>query len=115
LRLRAILTGRCPRCLQGPVFPNTLAGIAGITNERCPVCGLVFLRETGYFLGAMYVSYALGVLTVLPVGIFLAVVLEWPVAVVIPLLVLQTVVSMPLFLRFSRMIWLHVDQAVDPR
>ena len=84
-------------------------------NDRCPVCGLAFLREAGYFLGAMYVSYALGVLTVLPVGIVLAVVLEWPLAVVIPLLVLQTIVSMPLFLRFSRIIWLYVDQAVDPR
>ena len=29
-------------------------------HERCPVCDLRFEREQGYFLGAMYVSYALG-------------------------------------------------------
>ena len=29
--------------------------------ERCPVCGLKFEREQGYFLGAMYVSYALAI------------------------------------------------------
>ncbi len=39
----------------------------------CPSCGLRFLRETGYFLGAMYISYGLGVLTILPVAVVLAV------------------------------------------
>jgi hypothetical protein len=46
--------------------------------DSCPVCGLRFLREAGYFLGAMYISYTLGVATVLPVSIVLAIVLEWP-------------------------------------
>jgi hypothetical protein len=63
----------------------------------------------------MYVSYGLGVLTVLPIGVLLAVVLHWHLAIVIPLVILQTLLSMPLFLRFSRTIWLHVDQAIDPR
>ena len=84
-------------------------------NPACSECGLVFLREAGYFLGAMYVSYGLGVLTILPVGVWLAVGLEWDLSIVLPLVVLQTVLSMPIFLRFSRVIWLHVDQAVDPR
>jgi hypothetical protein len=97
------------------MFPTTILGLLGAMNERCPACGLVFLREAGYFLGAMYVSYGLGVLTILPVGVLLAVVLEWPLTVVIPLLVIQTVLSMPLLLRYSRIIWLHLDQAVDPR
>lgn len=97
------------------MFPPTLAGAIGLMNARCDVCGLQFLREAGYFLGAMYVSYGLGVLTVLPVGVLLAVVLEWPLTVVIPIVILQAVISMPLFLRFSRILWLHVDQAIDPR
>jgi len=113
--LSAVLTGRCPRCKKGRMFPSTLGGAIGLMNPRCPECGLPFLREAGYFLGAMYVSYGLGMLTVLPVGVLLAVVLHWPLAIVIPLVVLQTILSMPLFLRFSRIIWLHVDQALDPR
>ena len=28
--------------------------------ERCEVCNLKFEREPGYFLGAMYISYGLG-------------------------------------------------------
>lgn len=115
MNLVAMLAGRCPRCRQGAIFPSTLWGLAGMINERCEVCGLPFLRETGYFLGAMYVSYGLGLITILPVGLVLAIVLEWSLAIVIPLVIVQAIISMPLFLRFSRAIWLHVDQAIDPR
>ena len=115
MNLGAVLTGRCPRCLKGAIFRNTLLGALGMMNSSCSVCGLNFLREAGYFLGAMYVSYALGLLTILPVGIVLAVVLEWDLVLVMPLLIVQTILSMPLFLRFSRIIWLHVDQTIDPR
>mgnify|MGYP000656006015 CR=1 FL=1 len=36
------------------------------TRERCPECNLVFERAPGYFTGAMYVSYTLGVFGTLP-------------------------------------------------
>ncbi|HWO73121.1 MAG TPA: DUF983 domain-containing protein [Dehalococcoidia bacterium] len=81
----------------------------------CPVCGLRYLRESGYFLGAMYVSYGLGVLTILPVAVALAIVVEWPLWAVLTVMFAQTLVSMPVFFRYSRIIWLHVDQMLDPR
>jgi heme/copper-type cytochrome/quinol oxidase subunit 4 len=84
-------------------------------NQACPVCGLPFLREAGYFLGAMYISYGLGVLTVLPVAVLLAIVVEWPLAVVLVIACVQTLASVPFFLRYSRAIWLHLDQSFDPR
>ena len=113
--LKAILLGRCPRCKQGSILRRGLLGLAGAMSDACSVCGLRFLREAGYFLGAMYVSYALGVLTVLPVSVVLAIVVEWPLWVVLTLMVVQTLVSVPLFLRFSRVLWLHLDQTIDPR
>jgi hypothetical protein len=113
--LKSLLLGRCPRCKRGPIFTPDIAGLAGAMNVACPECGLGFLRESGYFLGAMYVSYGLGVLTILPVAVLLAVVLEWPVAIVLTLSLLQTLISVPLFLRFSRAIWLYLDQAIDPQ
>lgn len=110
-----MLLGRCPRCRRGHIFRPGLAGVIGVMNERCEVCGLPFLREAGYFLGAMYLSYGLGVLTVLPVAVVLAIVLDWPLWLVLTLMVLQTLISVPVFLRYSRSIWLHADQAIDPR
>ncbi|GAB3978960.1 hypothetical protein GCM10028806_43230 [Spirosoma terrae] len=33
-------------------------------HENCPVCGLRYEAEPGFFTGAMYVSYALYVATI---------------------------------------------------
>jgi uncharacterized protein (DUF983 family) len=55
-RSRAIWGLRCPRCGQGRVFAS-----AWTMHRACPACDLVFEREPGYFTGAMYFSYALGI------------------------------------------------------
>ena len=57
----AAVRQRCPRCRQGPIFGGLIR-----TNEYCPQCGLRFEREQGYFLGAMYFSYALATGVLLP-------------------------------------------------
>jgi uncharacterized protein (DUF983 family) len=114
VRLKALLTGRCPRCRQGAIFKPGLAGLAGALNAACPVCGLRYMREPGYFLGAMYISYGLGVITILPVAIVLELI-GWPLAAVLAVAFAQTLLSAPLFFRSSRTIWLHVDQLIDPR
>ena len=113
--LKAIIVGRCPRCRRGQIFKPGLSGAFGLMNDVCGVCGLRFLRESGYFLGAMYVSYGLGVLTILPVASALAVVVEWPLWAVMTVTLILTLLLMPIFLRYSRVIWLYVDQQIDPR
>src|SRR6516164_509576 len=55
-RLSAILRLRCPKCREGRIF-----GSKNQTNPACPVCGLSFNREEGYFIGALYFSYFLAV------------------------------------------------------
>jgi uncharacterized protein (DUF983 family) len=112
--IKAIILGLCPRCRQGHIFQPGLAGLL-FMNDICSVCGLRFLRESGYYLGAMYVSYGLGVLTVLPVATYLGAFARWPLWQVFAIMVVQTLVSMLLFLRFSRTVWLYFDEAVDPQ
>ena len=51
---KALFLQRCPRCGEGRIYERGMK-----MNERCPVCNLHFERERGYFLGAMYVSYAM--------------------------------------------------------
>ncbi len=115
MKLVALLRARCPRCLRGPLFVSGTLGLVGITNDECSVCGLRFLRESGYFLGAIYISYGLGMLTVLPVAVIMAVVLHWSLPVVLIVSLVQTIISVPLFMRYSRAIWLYMDQSIDPR
>ncbi len=108
-RFSAALRGRCPRCRHGKIF----AGILKM-NERCPSCGLLFEREPGYFTGAMVVSYTLGVpllaLLILGALVGLHLSVEWALLVA-DLLFLAFV---PLIFRWSRVLWIHFDRAVDP-
>ncbi|MFO0004725.1 MAG: DUF983 domain-containing protein, partial [bacterium] len=62
--LYSIFFQRCPRCHKGHLFinrnPYKWTNWDKMHNE-CGNCGLHYEREPGFFQGAMYVSYALGV------------------------------------------------------
>jgi uncharacterized protein (DUF983 family) len=100
---------QCPRCGRGRLFSGLFT-----MHERCAACGLVFEREQGYFVGAIYVNYAVTVgITI--AGFFL---LE---SVFAPMLTTQIVlwsvfgIAFPLFFfRYSRSLWLSVEYMFNP-
>ena len=62
----SILKGTCPRCHGDHMYVN--ANPYHITetmkmHDHCSQCGLKYKVEPNFFFGAMYVSYALAVLT----------------------------------------------------
>ncbi len=62
-KLYSIFRMRCPRCQEGAFFtshPYDLKN-AGNMHEQCSKCELKYSREPGFYYGAMYVAYALGV------------------------------------------------------
>ena len=82
--------------------------------ERCPICDLKFERESGYFLGAMYISYGLGVICVGLIALVLWGVTSWElVRVIVWASVLYLLLVWPITL-FSRVVWLYLDWAMDP-
>ncbi len=107
-RVAAALALRCPRCLDGAVWRAPLE-----MHERCPVCGLAYEREPGYFTGAMVVSYVMAVPTfgLIVVGL-LAAGLETAIALLVGGAVY--LVLAPFIMRYSRVLWLHLDWLVDP-
>jgi uncharacterized protein (DUF983 family) len=109
IRLLAILKQRCPRCLRGNVFVTLWE-----MDSHCPVCLLEFEREPGYFLGAMYFSYGLAIVTGTP-SCILMLSMKVPDLWIVLVLGLQLVISSPLLFRYSRIMWLHFDQIFDPR
>jgi uncharacterized protein (DUF983 family) len=103
--LIAILRLRCPRCLRGKVF----AGLIKM-HDSCPHCHVCFLREPGYFLGAMYASYFLGagflgVFFVISAALFP----DWPSACIAAIAVVPYLPLIPFVFRYSRVIWMHID------
>src|SRR5438034_11454226 len=108
--LWAMLRQHCPRCRRGRIFRGAFA-----TNDPCPECGLVFQREEGYFLGAMYVSYALSV--VLIGAAYLAVTTWLPGIGIVSTMLLTLVLYLPFapaVFRYSRVIWLYFDRTMFP-
>ena len=101
--LAAVLSMRCPRCRAGPVFRGVLR-----THRACPTCALVFEREPGYFTGAMYASYALGIFGTAPVW-FAMLVKGQPLAAILVVSTVLVVLLMPVFFHYSRVMWLHWD------
>src|SRR6201987_5378748 len=55
---------RCPNCGRGELFRGVFRML-----QRCPVCGLSYFPEQGYYVGAMIINY--GITTAIVVAIFL--------------------------------------------
>jgi len=104
---------RCPRCRQGRVFrgwPNRIF-------PRCPLCGLSYFRESGYYLGGMILTYVFTSL-VLVASYLLALFFPIPrpaspgteLALWISFAVLLTL----LFVRPAYSLWLSLDFWIAP-
>jgi hypothetical protein len=85
-------------------------------NERCPVCGYKFERGPGYFTGAMYFSYALGIPLIAAgvlVGKFL-IVPGWPLHWIVLAVWAAFLPLAPAVFRYSRVLFIHFDRYFDP-
>ena len=83
-------------------------------HQQCPVCDLKFEREPGYFLGAMYISYGLALLTIALIGLVTWLVTRWWIT---KAALWGVVLFLPLVLAItllSRVLWIYLDQTVDP-
>lgn len=110
---QAILRQRCPRCRTGNIFRRSVWLFPPI-YERCPFCSLKFEREEGYFLGAMYISYALGLGTVAVLAAIVWAVAKWSV---LKSVIAGTVLFLPfapVLTWMARVLWIYLDQAIDP-
>jgi uncharacterized protein (DUF983 family) len=107
--LQGILHHVCPRCRQGRIFRGWLA-----MHDTCPVCGLKFNREQGYYIGAMYVSYALSIPPVLALVLIFWRLAGWSFTAAVIGAFVAYLPFVPFAVRFSRVIWIYVDRAVDP-
>jgi len=83
-------------------------------HEHCPQCGVSFEREPGFFYGAMYFSYGIGIVLAAPlaIGLFLHGVRE---PLIFAAVIAELAIVSPLLFRYSRVAWMHFDQRIDPR
>ncbi len=82
--------------------------------ERCPTCDLKFEREDGYFLGAMYIGYALGVGTIAALAALVWDLLRWPLMRSVEAGIVLFLPLAPVLTWMARVLWIYMDQAIDP-
>jgi hypothetical protein len=84
-------------------------------NTQCEVCGLIYEREQGYFIGAIYLnviateSLLLG--TLLIYGLITG---KFNPAILTVLIVLALILPL-VFFHHSRSLWLCIDHILNPR
>lgn len=109
--LYSILHFKCPYCHEGEFFlahPYNLKR-AGDLHDRCPACACRYMIEPGFYYGAMYVSYAVGVAIAVSIWVaFLVLAPEtdpfWIVAVAGAVMLLTG----PYLYALSRIIWANM-------
>jgi hypothetical protein len=82
--------------------------------ECCPLCGLRYEREPGYFLGAMYFSYFLSIPPVLALVLVIWHVSGWAFDVVMGGALVAWLPFVPAVTRFARVLWIYFDRYFDP-
>ena len=111
-KLYSIIKKKCPRCHEGEFFVNDRAyrmKDLGLTHPKCSNCQLNFVPEPGFYFGAAYVSYGLGV--ALFVATFLLVywfVPEPPTWLYVVVMVSATLILAPVNYRMSRIIYINL-------
>ncbi len=76
--------------------------------KKCAVCGEDFVRETGFYYGAMMISHASTTLIAVLVHLTIFHFYGWEIA---PNLVAITgiiIIMFPIIFRTSRAIWIHI-------
>ncbi len=106
-----ILKCKCPKCKEGKMFK--IKGSLFLFRipkmyERCSKCDFKFEKETGFFFGAMFVSYGLAVAEMIA-----SLILFWLFLDLSPLLVFFMIATIAIFassfnFRVSRSIWVYL-------
>lgn len=82
--------------------------------ERCAACGLKFEREDGYFLGAMYIGYGLGVVAIALLAALVWDIFKWPLIKSTEAGIVLFLPLAPVLTWMARVLWIYMDQAIDP-
>ncbi|MFD0700667.1 DUF983 domain-containing protein [Myroides pelagicus] len=119
--LSKVIGGKCPNCNKEKIFHdkgNPITFRMPKMTKECSSCGYNFHRETGFYFGAMYVSYALTVAEMVAVMVIRLILnsafglnitmLQAFIAIVVLVFVLWT-----FNYRVSRIMWLNIFYKKD--
>lgn len=117
-RLYSIFKMKCPKCQEGDFFKSHPYDLkrAGDIYEKCSECGLKYSKEPGFYYGAMYVSYALGVILFVALWVSFNLFFDdLNVGIQILIISLASIFTAPYFYALSKIIWANLFVKSDSR
>lgn len=111
-RLYSILNFKCPRCHKGEFLESKNVynlKKAGNIREKCEGCNLKYSREPGFYFGAMFVSYALGVALFVTIWVATAVLYpEYSAELLLGIIIVAIIILGPYLYALSKIIWANL-------
>lgn len=115
-KLYSIFFNKCPRCQKGNFFAvNNAYNLKRFDemNDQCGCCDERFVREPGYYTGALYVSYAYYTALIVSCFVVFEVLLDWDLSYFLTLLIILIVVLTPVVFRLARLTWINFFISYD--
>ncbi|BDD03407.1 DUF983 domain-containing protein [Aureibacter tunicatorum] len=109
-RTQALLNGKCPKCHTGDIYKHKWHELLHFNkmNKTCPHCEQRFEVEPGFFIGAMYISYAFNVAIMVATGLMLHLFAKPAMWVYIVSVLGASLVLLPFSFRISRVLFLYL-------
>jgi uncharacterized protein (DUF983 family) len=101
---------RCPRCGEERLFTGLFS-----MRKQCDHCMLVYEQEPGFFVGAIYINYAVTAVLAMAGFLLLGVYVEVTLRQELVLWITFAVVFPLWFFRYSRSLWLSITHLLTAR
>lgn len=113
--LKNIWKYKCPRCRVGNIFtkPFNLADPLAMP-EACPECGQKTEPELGFYYGAMFLSYMIGIWFLIIPALILVLYFKWSAGAATAVAVGIEILIYLRLLRVARSVWLFMNVKYDP-
>lgn len=109
ITIKTLLGLKCPNCNKGDIFSDRKIFRFSKMNSRCPSCNYNNMMETGFFYGAMYVSYILMVAESIITFLICQAFFEQPFDLRIFPFIIGTILILSSFnYKLSRAIWISM-------
>ena len=115
-KVYSIFKMKCPRCHEGDFFESHPYNLkkAGDIHKNCSKCNLKYSPEPGFYFGAMFVSYALGVALFVTFWVSFNLFFEdLSLGLQISIIVIASLVTAPYFYSLSKIIWANLFIKAD--
>jgi uncharacterized protein (DUF983 family) len=117
-KMYSIRKFKCPHCQEGKFFVSHVYDLrkVGDVRESCDRCGVHYSKEPGFYFGAMYVAYAIGVALFVALWVSFNLFFDYvSTGVQIIVIVLATVFLSPFIFALSKIIWANMFIPYDPK